>query len=137
MQPTGQMDRYQGQIPAHMQFVPRMSSFIPPLQCRPADVMPLPAYPFPAVANVPQPPSRPSLKERNRVAAQKWRQKKDRCLADLEETNDRLRKQALQLYIQTRSLNVENKVLEDEIVFFQQFMAKLMSGPRDGKCKNV
>lgn len=73
---------------------------------------------------------RKDLKERNRIAAQKWRQKKDHYLGELEEANDQLRKQALQLSSQIQSLRVENKVLENELLFFQQFMSKVMSTPK-------
>lgn len=70
------------------------------------------------------------LRERNRLAAQKWRKKKDQHLAELEELNDQLRKQALELVTQTQLLRAENKVLESELLFFQQFMSKIMSGTK-------
>ena len=67
-----------------------------------------------------------SLKERNRLAAQKWRQKKELYLGDLETTNDQLRQQALELRNVALSLKVQNKILEDELQFFQSFMSKIM-----------
>ena len=70
------------------------------------------------------------LKERNRIAAQKWRQKKDQYLGELEVTNDELRKKALDLCSKAESLRIENNVLENELQFFQSFMSKIMSsGP--------
>jgi hypothetical protein len=67
------------------------------------------------------------LRERNRAAAQKWREKKDRHLTELESFNDRLRKQALDLTSQMQALKVENKLLEDELAFFQGLMSKMMA----------
>ncbi|KAK8895040.1 hypothetical protein M9Y10_023483 [Tritrichomonas musculus] len=66
------------------------------------------------------------LKERNRIAAQKWRKKKDKYLTELESANDVLRQQALSLCGQMQALRVENKLLEDELQFFQSFMSKIM-----------
>ena len=70
------------------------------------------------------------LKERNRIAAQKWRKKKDKYLTELESANDVLRQQALSLCGQMQSLRVENKLLEDELQFFQSFMSKIMHAPK-------
>ena len=70
------------------------------------------------------------LKERNRIAAQKWRKKKDKYLTELESANDVLRQQALSLCGQMQSLRVENKLLEDELQFFQSFMSKIMNAPK-------
>ena len=67
------------------------------------------------------------LKERNRIAAQKWRRKKDKYLSELESANDQLREQALALCGQAQALKVENKLLEDELQFFQSFMSKIMN----------
>lgn len=69
---------------------------------------------------------RKDLKERNRLAAQKWRKKKDQYLYELESANDNLRSQALALCSQVQSLRVENKLLEDELQFFQSFMSNIM-----------
>lgn len=66
------------------------------------------------------------LKERNRVAAKKWRQKKDQYLNQLEMENDLLRQQALSLLKQVRSLNSENQLLEEELLFFQAYMTQIM-----------
>lgn len=67
------------------------------------------------------------LKERNRIAAQKWRKKKDHYLGELEAANDELRKKTLELCNKVQALRVENSVLENELLFFQSFMAKIMS----------
>lgn len=72
------------------------------------------------------PTEKKDLKERNRIAAQKWRKKKDKYLTELESANDVLRQQALSLCGQMQSLRVENKLLEDELQFFQSFMSKIM-----------
>lgn len=77
------------------------------------------------------PTEKKDLKERNRIAAQKWRKKKDKYLTELESANDVLRQQALSLCGQMQSLRVENKLLEDELQFFQSFMSKIMhAGPK-------
>jgi hypothetical protein len=91
--------------------------------------------PFAAPVFVPSPPEaeeydeRCGVKERNRLAAQKWRQKKDRFLVELERANDSLRKQALDLTSQAHSLRLENKLLEEELTFFQHLMSRLMGTP--------
>jgi hypothetical protein len=69
-------------------------------------------------------------KERNRIAAQKWRDKKDRYLSDLEVKNDDLRKQAFQLNTQLQLLTVENGLLDNELAFFQSLMAKMMKNSK-------
>jgi hypothetical protein len=66
------------------------------------------------------------LRARNKVAAKKWRDKKDETLSDLEGKNDQLRAEALDLRKQLMSLKTENHVLEDELKFFQSFMTKIM-----------
>lgn len=91
----------------------------------------------PAIQTVPQQrlpqqevaisPEKADHKERNRLAAQKWRQKQDGYLGELEDANDELRAQVYQMQHQVLALKVENKVLEGELQFFQQFMAKIMS----------
>ena len=65
-------------------------------------------------------------KERNRIAAQKWRAKKDECLSTLEEENDVLRKKVFDLQAQALQLSTENNVLESELQYFQQFMSRIM-----------
>jgi hypothetical protein len=67
------------------------------------------------------------LRARNRVAAKKWRDKKDATLYDLEARNDQLRLEALRLRRQAMALQTENQVLEDELKFFQSFMTKIMN----------
>jgi hypothetical protein len=74
--------------------------------------------------------TRSGLKERNRLAAKKWRVKKDRLLVDLETENDVLRKQALDILNQVQSLRVQNRLLEEELGFFQGFMSKMMTGTK-------
>ena len=69
-------------------------------------------------------------KERNRIAAQKWRAKKDECLSTLEEENDVLRKKVFDLQAQALQLSTENNVLESELLYFQQFMARIMNAPK-------
>lgn len=121
-------------------FAPRLAEQVPisqnilhlmtPLKRRPiqADVQ---VIPFQQMDSEPgTPPDRSDLKERNRLAAAKWRKKKDQYLGELEEANDQLRKQALELLSQAQSLKIENQVLEAELTFFQQFMSKIMSGPK-------
>lgn len=71
------------------------------------------------------------LKERNRLAAQKWRLKKDHYLGELENTNDELRQQALDLCNQAHTLRIENKVLEEQLQYFQMFMTKIMNVPHN------
>ena len=130
---------------------PQLGAIIPPFTQRLVDqvpmsqnilnlMTPLKRRPFQPEIQIPQFPVPPpevkhleeksDLKERNRLAAQKWRQKKDHYLSELEEANDQLRKQALDLLSQVQSLKIENKVLENELMFFQQFMSKIMSGPK-------
>ena len=67
------------------------------------------------------------LKARNRIAAKKWRDRKDDSMHDLEIINDDLREQALELRNQCLALSAENKVLEKELRFFQSFMSKIMN----------
>jgi hypothetical protein len=66
------------------------------------------------------------LRARNKVAAKKWRDKKDDTLYDLEARNDRLRGEALGLRKELMALKTENRVLEEELRFFQSFMTKIM-----------
>ena len=70
-------------------------------------------------------------KARNRIAAKKWRDKKDGSLYSLEAINDKLREQALDLRKQSLSLIAENRILEKELHFFQNFMTRIMNvGPK-------
>ena len=66
-------------------------------------------------------------KERNRIAAQKWRAKKDESLQTLEEENDVLRKKVYDLQAQALCLSTENKILDSELQYFQHFMSRIMS----------
>ena len=104
-------------------------NLMPPL--RPRNFEYTNILPFPQISlNSPESTdqeSKSDLKERNRIAAQKWRQKKDGYLGELENINDSLREQVFKLQSQTLTLKVENKVLEDELQFFQKFMSKIMS----------
>jgi hypothetical protein len=114
---------------------PHLASLIPPLLHRPA-VEPVAPAPLPVVMQLPKPLKQgrrekhnegEGLKERNRIAAQKWRCRKDRYMTELETENDGLRKQALDLCLEAKSVLVENKLLEDELVFFQKFMSLIMA----------
>ena len=67
------------------------------------------------------------IKERNRIAAKKWRDKKDSLLYELESTNDNLRSRALTLRNESLSLQTENKILKEELSFFQSFMTHIMN----------
>jgi len=111
---------------------PNMMQMMAPFKNRSNDfprfVMPMPMIPM-VSNNQPTSPvaEKSDLKERNRIAAQKWRQKKDGYLGELEASNDDLREQVFNLSSQAASLRVENKVLENELMFFQQFMSRIMS----------
>ena len=72
-------------------------------------------------------PENADLKERNRIAAQQWRKRKDNYLSELEEKNDSLRKSVLKLQNQIHMLKAENKVLEEDLQFFQNFMHRIMT----------
>jgi hypothetical protein len=105
--------------------------------------------PWPSVSGevprLPDPMPRPSgnsgkddLRARNRVAAKKWRDKKDEMLSNLESRNDQLRLEALRLRRQAMALQTENQVLEDELKFFQSFMTKIMNvTPKHGGPGNL
>jgi hypothetical protein len=67
------------------------------------------------------------VRARNRVAAKKWRDKKDEALYQLEATNDRLRQEALSLRNAVRRLQAENQILDDELRFYQSFMTSFMN----------
>lgn len=70
---------------------------------------------------------REDVKARNRIAAKKWRDKKDCLLYQLEAKNDELRKTAMNLRTTSLSLQTEIRVLEDELRFFQTFVTKIMN----------
>lgn len=67
------------------------------------------------------------LKERNRMAAQKWRNKKEAHLYELEDLNDKLRIEVFNLQSKAKQMMTENRVLENELAFFQKFMSKIMT----------
>ena len=67
------------------------------------------------------------LKARNRVAAKKWRDKKDEVLSKLEIANDQLRHEAFKLRNEALSLKTENEILENELNYFQSFMSRIMN----------
>ncbi|KAH0795588.1 ATF-like basic leucine zipper transcription factor B-ATF-related protein [Histomonas meleagridis] len=69
---------------------------------------------------------REDIKARNRIAAKKWRDKKDNLLSELEATNDELRRKAFALSKESLSIQTENKILEEELGFFQYFMTEIM-----------
>jgi hypothetical protein len=83
----------------------------------------------PRAPPLPDRDKREDLRARNKIAAKKWRDKKDETLTDLEAKNDRLRVEALGLRRELLTLKAENHVLEDELKFFQAFMTKIMQPP--------
>jgi putative heme degradation protein len=114
-----------------------MPELIPPLLARPTSDHPIDDA-FPPQITLPAPLRPPDAddddgpvgsKERNRLAAQKWRQKKDKYLIELENMNDVLRKQALDMVSSVQALKVANELLQNELNFFQRFMCKVMSQP--------
>ncbi|KAK8840341.1 hypothetical protein M9Y10_030899 [Tritrichomonas musculus] len=68
----------------------------------------------------------PNLKERNRIAARKWRQKKESYLSSLELDNEVLRQKALKLYQEMQSIKIENGFLGKELQYFQDFMSSIL-----------
>lgn len=121
-----------------MDFHAALINMMPPLKRRQAE-FPNPA-PQPQIAapvpqeQIQQTQQKLDHKERNRLAAQKWRAKKDQSLSTLEDENDHLRKSVFDLQSQALQLHVENKILESELQYFQQFMSKIMSvAPRSQK----
>jgi hypothetical protein len=83
------------------------------------------------ILSQPHPPAKEANKEglraRNRLAAKKWRDRKDETLYQLEATNDQLRQEALRLRAESCALQTLNQVLDDELKFFQSFMLNLTS----------
>jgi hypothetical protein len=67
------------------------------------------------------------MRERNRLAAQKWRKKKEGYLTDLEDANDALRQEAFKLANDVHSLRIENGILEEQLNFFHQMMRNMVS----------
>ena len=72
-------------------------------------------------------PENADAKERNRIAAQQWRKRENNRLINLEEINDSLRITSLKLQYQIYTLKAENKILEEELQYFQRFMTKLVT----------
>jgi hypothetical protein len=105
-----------------------LATLIPPLRQRMSPNMARPKLPMETERDSPE--SKADLKERNRLAAQKWRRKKDKWLTELEIANDGLRKQALNVMSQLQALKVENSMLNEELTFFQSFMTKMMESPK-------
>jgi hypothetical protein len=111
-------------------FPPQMFNVVPPLQVRPPPEffmsrMPLPLE-FPRGIPHMAEDDGLELKQRNRMAAQRWRERKNRYLVELEGLNDSLRKQALDLTNQLQLFKVENRMLESELAYFQSFMTNIM-----------
>lgn len=125
-------------MPDPMDFRAALMNIMPPLKKRPNEFLnpqfPLQVPPAPAPQSPQQTQQKLDHKERNRLAAQKWRAKKDQSLSTLEDENDHLRKTVFDLQSQALQLSVENKILESELQYFQQFMSKIMSvAPRAQK----
>jgi hypothetical protein len=96
---------------------PNQDVFIPPMLMQMDGRQPIPFHDEDPKAVV---------KYRNRVAAQKWRDKKGRYLIELEGENDNLRKQAFAFNTKLQLLKVENGLLESELAYFQSFMTQMM-----------
>lgn len=121
-----------------MDFHTALMNMMPPLKRRQVDfpnTIPQPQMAIPSQQEqMQQMQQKLDHKERNRLAAQKWRAKKDQSLSTLEDENDHLRKSVYDLQSQALQLHVENKILESELQYFQQFMSKIMSvAPRSQK----
>ena len=70
---------------------------------------------------------RKNVKLKNRLAAKRFREKKDILMSHLEEENDFLRKEALRLTKHLMTLHVQNQYLEDDLKFFQSFLSLFMN----------
>jgi hypothetical protein len=68
-----------------------------------------------------------SRKEQNRVAAQKWREKKESYRSALEDANEQLRAQAFRFLSQIQELRTENTILEQQLDFFHNLMRAIIS----------
>jgi hypothetical protein len=64
-------------------------------------------------------------REKNRLAARKWRDRKDRYLLELENANDDLRRQVLECSEEIQCLNIANRLLEKELGFFQAVLSRI------------
>lgn len=67
-----------------------------------------------------------TIKIKNRMAAKKCREKKNAFLNKLETENDYLAREVLRLSYKALTLKTENKMLEENIVFFQSFLYSIM-----------
>jgi putative heme degradation protein len=110
-----------------------MTELIPALLTRPISDRAIDdAFPPPIILQAPEADgddSPASMKERNKLAARKWRQKKDKYMIELENTNDALRKQALDMVSSLQALKVANALLQNELNFFQEFMCTVVTPP--------
>jgi hypothetical protein len=108
---------------------PHVFNVMPPLRVRPGGPAPVELHYLMVAEGATAGNDKHGLKERNRVAAQKSRERKDRYLSGLEERNHGLRKQAFELGSQLQLLKLETDLLDREFEFFQGLMSKLMGGP--------
>lgn len=67
-----------------------------------------------------------SVKIKNRIAAKKFREKKNAGLIKLEMENDFLVREVLNLSYKVLKIKTENKMLEENINFFQSFLHNIM-----------
>jgi hypothetical protein len=107
-----------------MRIPPHLAALIPPLRQRMSQDM------MPPKREGDSPEDKADIKERNRLAAQTWRRKKDKRITELETANHCLRKQALNTASQLQTLKVENRILEEQLAFFQGVMAKMMGSSK-------
>ena len=67
-----------------------------------------------------------SIRLKNRLAARKFREKRQKMLTKLEEANDSLRAKVYELTKVAIAFQVENTILEKELQFFQATMKTFM-----------
>lgn len=67
------------------------------------------------------------IKERNRIAANEWRKRRNEYLNQLEIENSELKKQLYSMYHEMKKLQCENNFYDEEIQFFQNFIASNIS----------
>lgn len=67
------------------------------------------------------------IKEKNRIAIKKWRNKRDNYIRELEKDNDILKKRALSLSNHFNELLEKNQSLNSEIQNFQSFMMNMFN----------
>jgi hypothetical protein len=113
---------------SYKKFCILMQSFFPSQQTLPDSVSwPSASTDFHAESSPPPTDAKDGLRARNRIAAKRWRDKKDDTLYHLESINDQLRREALDFRRQLLMLQTENHMLEDELRFFQSFMTQVMN----------